>query len=70
MDVLRTKGGANSTVLIGEIDIEKLRDFQIKQYELQNNDKSFKPTPPEFNKEIVRKKIKGDEILSPKLGEK
>ena len=70
MDVPRTKGGANSTVLIGEIDIEKLRDFQIKQYELQNDDKGFKPTPPEFNKEIVRKKIKGDEILSPKLGEK
>ena len=29
-----------------------------------------KPTPTEFNKEIVRKKIKGDEILSPKLSEK
>ena len=63
MDILRTKGGANSTVLIGEIDIEKLRDFQIKQYELQNDDKSFKPTPPEFKKDIVRKKIIGDDRL-------
>ncbi len=56
MDEIRTKGGKNSTILIGEIDIEKLRDFQIKEYELQKEDKSFKPTPPEFEKsEVVRK---------------
>lgn len=56
MDEIRTKGGKNSTILIGEIDIEKLRDFQIKEYELQKEDKSFKPTPPEFDKnEVVRK---------------
>lgn len=59
MNVLQTKGGLNRTVLIGEIDIEMLRDFQIKEYELQKDDKNFKTTPPDFNSKIVMKKIKG-----------
>ena len=59
MNILQTKGGLNRTVLIGEIDVEKLRDFQIKEYELQKDDKNFKTTPPEFDKTIVMKKIKG-----------
>lgn len=58
MDEIRTKGGKNSTILIGEIDIERLRNFQIKEYELQKEDKSFKPTPPDFKKSIVMGKIK------------
>jgi len=58
MSLLRTKGGINSGVLVEEIDIDKLRRFQVKEYELQKDDKSrFKTTPPNFNKDIVRKKI-------------
>lgn len=58
-DILRTKGGENATVLVGNIDIRSLREFQIKGYELQKCDKRFKPTPPEFDVEVVRKKIQG-----------
>ncbi len=58
-DIIKTKGGINETVLIGEVDIDKLRRFQLKEYELQKDDKTFKPTPPQFNKDIIREKIKG-----------
>lgn len=57
--LLRTKGGINSGVLVGKIDIDNLRRFQVKDYELQKDDKSsFKTTPPNFNKDIIRAKIK------------
>lgn len=47
--ILRTKGGTNSSILIDKIDVKKLRLFQIKEYELQKDDKDFKPTPPNFD---------------------
>lgn len=56
--ILRTKGGKNSSILVEDIDINKLRLFQIKEYELQKDDRSFKPTPPNFNKEIPFLKYK------------
>lgn len=58
-DIIKTKGGNNATVLVGTIDIEKLRNFQFKEYNLQKMDKEFKPTPPLFDKEIVKLKIQG-----------
>lgn len=58
-DIIKTKGGLNETILIGEIDINSLRDFQFKKYELQKDDKHFKPTPPNYNRDIVEKRIKG-----------
>ena len=57
-NILAVKGGANSTLLIGEVDIQSLREFQIKNYELQK-DGVFKPTPPDFNRDVVRGKIEG-----------
>lgn len=62
-DIMRTKGGRNSTILVDEIDIGKIREFQLKEYNLQAYDKSFKPTPPGFEPEIVLKKIKGEELI-------
>ncbi len=62
-DIMRTKGGINSTILVDEIDIGKIREFQLKEYNLQAYDKSFKPTPPGFDPKIVLKKIKGEELL-------
>lgn len=61
-DIIRTKGGTNTTILVGEIDIEKLRDFQIMEYELQKQKGIFKPTPPDFDPDIVMRKIKGESI--------
>lgn len=58
-DIIKTKGGINDTILIGSIDIEDLRDFQLKEYSLQKRSGAFKPTPPLFDKDIVEKKIKG-----------
>ena len=58
-DIIKTKGGNNATVLVGTIDIEKLRNFQFKEYNLQKMDKEFKPTSPLFDKEIVKMKIQG-----------
>jgi hypothetical protein len=58
-DIVKIKGGVNSTALIDEINIKALRDFQIKEYGLQKMDKTFKPTPPFFSPDIVNKKRKG-----------
>lgn len=58
-DVIRTKGGKNSTILIEELDIDALRKFQVKGYSLQKDDKMFKPTPPQIDVSKIRKKIKG-----------
>ena len=46
-------------MLTDEIDIDKLRSFQMKSYELQKDDNSFKTTPPDFNPSIPEKKQKG-----------
>lgn len=48
-NILQITGGLNDTVLIGEINIKELREFQCKDYNLQLKDKRFKPVPPEFN---------------------
>lgn len=63
MNIVRTKGGINSTILVDEIDITKMREFQLKGYDLQAYDKRFKPTPPGFEADIVLKKIKGEDII-------
>jgi hypothetical protein len=55
-NILSVKGGLNQTLLVGEINISELREFQLKEYTLQKNGK-FKPTPPGINVEIVRSKI-------------
>ncbi len=65
-DIIRTKGGTNSTILVGEIDIESLRKFQIKSYELQKTDSRYKATPPDFDHDIVMKKIKGQDLFEEK----
>lgn len=62
-DIIRVKGGINSTILVDYIDINELRLFQIKGYYLQKNDKSgLKPTPPGFKADIVLKKLAGEDI--------
>ncbi len=62
-DIIRTKGGKNSIILVDEIDIAKLRNFQLKGYELQKQNSEFKITPPEFDRDIIMKKIKNISII-------
>ena len=51
-DILRLKGGENSVVLLGKIDIKKLRDFQKNRVSGQDTT-IFKNTPPDFDHSIV-----------------
>lgn len=54
------KGGQNSTVLVDDLDIEKLRAFQFKEHILQMDDESFKLTPPDFDKGNVEKRLNNE----------
>ncbi len=51
--MVTVKGGDNSTVLVENIDIEKLREFQFKEHLLQMDDENFKLTPPDFSTDDV-----------------
>jgi hypothetical protein len=56
-DILKIKGGENSALLVGTLDIQKLRDFQCLSYDLQKGG-YFKPTPPDYDKDRVIERIK------------
>jgi hypothetical protein len=58
MNPVRVKGGENNVILRYELDIQKLRDFQIQRLPYQMEDKTFKTTPPDFNHEKVEKRGK------------
>ncbi len=61
--MVTVKGGINSTVLVEDIDIKKLRDFQYKEHILQMDDKSFKLTPPDFDINNVEKRINDAKLI-------
>ncbi|MDD5151825.1 MAG: RNA-directed DNA polymerase [Flavobacterium sp.] len=48
-DSLRIKGGLNTSLLVDELDIEKLRAFQYKGFGQQKDDPTFKTTPADYN---------------------
>ena len=48
MDIVKIKGGENISVQVGTIDIKSLREHQKLSYELQKDNDSYKPTPPDF----------------------
>ncbi|WP_281695958.1 hypothetical protein [Bacteroides clarus] len=62
-DILRLKGGINDTILVAQIDIPKLREFQRKTYALTMNNKEFKPLPPDHNLADVLKRIRNESVL-------
>ena len=51
-DILRLKGGENNVVLLGKIDVKKLREFQKTRVFGQDTN-SFKNTPPDFNHDDI-----------------
>ena len=60
------KGGKNNNLLIEEIDIESLRNFQLQKYYLQKREINvYKPTPSGMNIKIVnlRKENKLDKYF-------
>jgi hypothetical protein len=48
-DILKIKGGDNVSLITGSINIKELRDFQKLNYSLQEGNKNYKFTPPNFN---------------------
>lgn len=56
-DIVRVKGGSHDYLIVGEIDIEKLRDFQSHNV---SPSKPFKPTPTGFKMLEERKEWKND----------
>lgn len=64
-DILKLKGGLNDTILTERININALREFQLKSYELSvsDKDKSFKPLPPDWNRELVIRRKMGKFVL-------
>ncbi len=64
MDILRVSGGDDNTILTAELNIGKLRKFQSLDYPAQlvshplasTDDDRFKPTPPGFNRNKVKKR--------------
>lgn len=58
-DLIKTKGGRNHTILMDHIELDPLRDYQRKEYELQRDDRRFKPTPPRFERSIPEHKQNG-----------
>ncbi|ARN56867.1 reverse transcriptase domain-containing protein [Sedimentisphaera salicampi] len=57
MDVVKVKGGENTTILTATLDIKALREHQHKTYSLQKNSEfGFKPTPPNYDVDILEKR--------------
>ena len=63
-NILRVKGGEEPVILIGTIDVAALREFQFKEFSLQQKDLRFKPTPPQLDKTIIYKKIHEENLFS------
>lgn len=61
-DILKLKGGINDTILVGELNVKLLREFQLKYYErtIADGDITFKPVPPDWNRDLVNKRINNE----------
>lgn len=54
--LVQVKGGDNTVVLVCQLPINALRDFQLAGYVVQQNDKRFKFTPPSFDHNMAFKR--------------
>lgn len=59
-NILQIKGGENSSIIVGKLKINELREFQRKDHYLQKEDGSFKPTPPDFDVDNVERRINNE----------
>jgi hypothetical protein len=57
MNLLRTKGGKNETLLVGELNIEALRQFQSLAPSGQSGHDHFKMTPPDFSLDEIDNRV-------------
>ena len=57
LNPLRIKGGDNQTFLTMDLQLAALREHQSQLYGLQKDSEEFKPTPPDFPREEVLKRM-------------
>ena len=61
INVMKVKGGNTkenkAIVLSAELEIDKLRNFQLLTETSQKSDGAFKQTPPDYNKKEVKKRM-------------
>ena len=62
-DLLKLKGGINDAILVSQIDIPKLREFQRQKYTLTKGRSEFKPLPPDFKVKFVLRRIRNENVL-------
>lgn len=62
-DLLKLKGGKNDTILVGEIDIDKLREFQRVEHNVSKVEQIFKPLPPDYDNENAIKRINNKSVI-------
>lgn len=64
-DLMKLKGGKNDTVLVESLNINALREFQLKYFERvkADQDDSFKPVPPDWNRKDVNNRIDNKNIF-------
>lgn len=55
-------GGENSTVLVKDLDIKGLRHFEFKEYNLEEKDRTYKMTPPDFVKSKALARMNDEEM--------
>lgn len=58
MNLLQIKGGINPAIVVSEIDIDSLRQFQRLGFTMQKENKKFKPTPAGYEKEAAIKRAR------------
>ena len=67
-NLLSLKGGKNDTVLVQELNIKSLREFQLKYFERikADNDNIFKPVPPDWDRKDVNLRIDNKHFFNEK----
>jgi len=63
---MKLKGGKNDTVVVEDLNINALREFQLKYFERikADQDDSFKPVPPDWNRKDVNNRIDNKTIFT------
>ena len=62
-NLIRLDGGENDLVIIATINLKEFREHLEVGYEIQKDAKVYKPSPPSFDREMVKKRIRGEWVL-------
>lgn len=62
-NLIRLDGGENDLVIIATIDLKEFREHLEVRYDIQKDAKVYKPSPPNFDQEKVKRRIRGEWVL-------